>query len=158
VERENEGLLVRDGRDQAVEKLSYSGSLLLTGKGETENIQNEIEVEPAVATTVDPPVAGVVVERVETGESACREQGARAHKSVAFLSAIDRTLPGNVLQRLSREERERPRRALVRKRLQGRRRAAQKGLDVPLDEALDSIQWLLPNVVEFARKYLPRSP
>ncbi len=133
-------------------------SLLLTGKGEEAKVQNETVVERTMETTVEPPVEGVVVERVETGESSCRGQGEGDRQPVDSLPERDRTLPGNVPQRLSKRGRKRQRRALVRKDLQRRRREAQKDLDMPLDEAPDSIQWLLPNVVEVARKHLPRSP
>ena len=69
--------------------------LSLTGKEATSNIQNETLVETAIDRTVEPPGAGVVVERVETGESPCREQGEADSQPMGSSTESDCSRPEN---------------------------------------------------------------
>jgi hypothetical protein len=57
---------------------------------------------------------------------------------------------------LSKREKRRRRRELARRELERIGEGAEE--DVPLEEMIDSIQWMLPNIAAVLRENLPRSP
>ncbi len=85
-EHRNESLPVLEGRDFEIAQLISHGTLLPAGKEDGAKVQNETAIEAAMETTVELPVASVVVERVEAGESPCPAEGGMGPSAYGFVA------------------------------------------------------------------------
>ena len=150
---------MRDGAmDSERARLIDSVPLTLTGQEPATKTQNDFISDERGRILSDGPIENLEVGQPERGETGCDEDFFGEDPPGRLPEEGCVVVPPPAPERVSKRERRRRRREMSRKEHERRRGATQKAPEVPLDEMLDSVDWMLPNSVAFLRKHMPRSP